>query len=257
MAAWSVLFVIFSLCPFLLWLLCIVFGLWVFLPAFLRLSSLWPLCAVSCVVGLLPFLFGLFVAGFVVLCGGSPPLVVASLPLRLFPAASWSSFCAGPSLWVSGCFMQQPGCLVLMLGVWWCFASSLHFASWQQRPLALCGVCVTPLHMVHLLLWSSVLLYWGIHLQMIQDPLETAKLHTRDSRLHVWHALLLSFSAFPAPFSPFCVGVVFGVVLPFVQFLLPSLRREKSGAQFSLCVFSGVSKALVDLKHSARKEFCH
>ena len=42
--------------------------------------------------------------------------------------------------------------------------------------------------------------------------------------------------------------VVFGVVLPFVQFLLPSLRREKSGAQFSLCVFSGVSKALVDFE---------
>ena len=53
---------------------------------------------------------------------------------------------------------------------------------------------------------------------------------------------------------PFCllgcvrVFVVFGVVLPFVQFLLPSLRREKSGAQFSVCVFSGVSKALVDFE---------
>ena len=49
-------------------------------------------------------------------------------------------------------------------------------------------------------------------------------------------------------FGCVCVIVGFGGVLPFVQFLLPSLRREKSGAQFSLCVFSGVSKALVDVE---------
>ena len=101
-----------------------------------------------------------FFAGFVVLCGGSPPRwLLPPSPPSVVPLRSWSSFCAGPSLWVSGCFMRRPGCLALMLGVWWCFASSLHFASWQQRPLALCGVCVTLYTMVHLLLWSSVLLH--------------------------------------------------------------------------------------------------
>ena len=34
----------------------------------------------------------------------------------------------------------------LMLGVLWCFVSSLHLASWQQRPLALCGVLCFSLH---------------------------------------------------------------------------------------------------------------
>ena len=48
-------------------------------------------------------------------------------------------------------------------------------------------------------------------------------------------------------FGCVCVIVGFCVVFPFVQSLFPSLRREKSGAQFSLCVFSGVSKALVDV----------
>ena len=141
MAAWSVLFVIFSLCPF--FAVAPLYRFWSvgFSTCVLRLSSLWPLCAVSCVVGLLPPFCWFVCCWFVVLCGGSLPAGVASLPFGCSPAASWSSFCAGPSLWVSGCFMQQPGCLVLMLGVWWCFASSLHFASWQQRPLAPCGVC--------------------------------------------------------------------------------------------------------------------
>ena len=38
------------------------------------------------------------------------------------------------------------GCLALLLGVWWCFVSSLHLVSWQQRPLALCGVLWYLLH---------------------------------------------------------------------------------------------------------------
>ena len=118
------------------------FFLFVFRPVVLRLSSLRPLCAAFGVAGL-PCL-----AVFVVLCGGSPPpLAVVSLPpFGCSLAASWSSYCAGPSLWVSGCFIRRPGCLALMLGVLWCFASSLHLASWQQRPLALCGVLCYPLH---------------------------------------------------------------------------------------------------------------
>ena len=148
-------------------------SLFVFLPVVLRLSSLRPLCASSVVAGF-PVLL------FLLCCEVAPPPAGCCLPppIGCSLAASWSSFCAGPSLWVSGCFMRRPGCLALMPGVLWCFASSLHFASWQQRPLALCGVCVTLYTMVHLLLWSSVLLHWGIHLRMIQDPLWTPLSYT-------------------------------------------------------------------------------
>ena len=182
------LFVVFSLFPFLLWLLCVVFGLWVFLPAFLRLSSLWPLCAASCVVGLPPFFVWFVCCWFCcVVRWLPPPLVVASLPpIGCSPAASWSSFCAGPSLWVSGCFMRRPGCLALMPGVWWCFASSLHFASWQLRPLALCGVLCYPLHhgaFVVVELCAPALRYSSS--DDPGPPLDTAKLHTRHSLLHV------------------------------------------------------------------------
>ena len=150
-------------------------------------------------------------AVFVVLCGGSPPpLAVVSLPpFGCSLAASWSRYCAGPSLWVSGCFMRRPGCLALMLGVLWCFASSLHLASWQQRPLALCGVFCYPLH--HGAVVVGVLCAPALRYSSSDDPgppLDTAKLHTRHSLLQVWHTLLLSFSAFPAPFlPPFCLVV--------------------------------------------------
>ena len=54
---------------------------------------------------------------FLLCCGRLPsPLAVVSLPFDCSLAASWSSYCAGPSLWVSGCFMWRPGCLALMLG---------------------------------------------------------------------------------------------------------------------------------------------
>ena len=67
---------------------------------------------------------------------------------RCFPSpcgwslvAPWPSLYAGPSLWVSGCFCDG---LVALPYCWGCgcaLSSSLHFVSWQQRPLALCGVC--------------------------------------------------------------------------------------------------------------------
>ena len=136
---WLLCFVSLCLCFCLLSCGCLLCGLCV--PPLLLLG--FRFCCFCCVVRWLP-----------------PPLAVVSLPpIGCSLAASWSSFCAGPSLWVSGCFMRRPGCLALMPGVLWCFASSLHFASWQQRPLALCGVCVTLYTMVHLLLWSSVLLH--------------------------------------------------------------------------------------------------
>ena len=68
----------------------------------------------------------------------------------------------------------------------------------------------------------------------------------RLSLQHVWHTPLLSSSAFPAPSLPasglvVCLcAVVLGVFFPFLQFPLPSLRREKSGAQIVARVFPGV-----------------
>ena len=72
----------------------------------------------------------------------------APLPARCcFPSprgwsrvAPWPSLYAGPSLWVSGCVSDG---LVALLYCWerGCVLSSLlHFVSWQQRLLALCGV---------------------------------------------------------------------------------------------------------------------
>ena len=131
-----------------------------------------------------------------------------------------------------------------MLGVLWCFASSLHLASWQQRHLALCGVLCYPSTPCVVVLCTPALRYSSLDDPGL--PLDTAKLHTRHSLQHVWHTLLLSSSAFPAPSLPppflvVCVCVRWGSVVffPFVQFPLPSLRREKSGAQLVARVFSG------------------
>ena len=115
-------------------------------PLFVLLCLLVCLCSVrvfSVASVCLPFALGLSVVRLVV-------FVVASLPppLGCFRVASWPSNFSftGPSLWVSGCFLRRPSCLALLLGVLWCFASSLHFAPRQQRPLALCGVFDYPLH---------------------------------------------------------------------------------------------------------------
>ena len=148
---------------------CPLFGFWSvpwFLPCCDSFVLFLSVCVSACCFAVVfsaasvCLLWCCWVSVFVVLWRGSPsPLAVVSLPpFGCSLAASWSRYCAGPSLWVSGCFMRQPGCLALMLGVLWCFASSLHLASWQQRPLALCGVCVTLYTMVQLLLWCSVLL---------------------------------------------------------------------------------------------------
>ena len=71
--------------------------------------------------------------------------------------APWPSLYAGPSLWVSGCFC---GGLVALPYCWECgcaLSSLLHVVSWQQRPLALCGVCFTLYTMLHVLFGCSVL----------------------------------------------------------------------------------------------------
>ena len=74
---------------------------------------------------------------------GSPPLpVVASLPPAVGPL--WRP---GPVLTLvppSGYLVAFCDGLVALPYCWGCccaLSSSLHFVSWQQRPLALCGVC--------------------------------------------------------------------------------------------------------------------
>ena len=116
-------------CSVFAWvLLCasvVCLSLLVCLPFVLLVSSLRPLCAL-----------GLSVLRLVVVCGRLPPsapsVALVWRPVLLF---YWSL-----SL-VSGCFLRRPGCLAFMLGVLWYFASSLHFAPWQQR---LCGVFDSP-----------------------------------------------------------------------------------------------------------------
>jgi len=91
-------------------------------------------------------------------------LLLAPLPVRCcFPSprgwsrvAPWPSFYAGTSLWVSGCSCDG---LVALLYCWECgcaLSSLLHFVSWQQRLLALCGVFITFSTMLHVLLGCSV-----------------------------------------------------------------------------------------------------
>ena len=127
----------------------------------LRLSSLWRLCAASCVVGLLPsLLFGLLVAGFVVLCGGSParwllppPSSVVSLrrpgPVSVLvpPSGYLVASCDGPvalpfCLGCGGALLPRFILLHGSKGLWPCV-----------------GFCITLYTMVHLFLWSSVLLH--------------------------------------------------------------------------------------------------
>ena len=93
--------------PFLLWLLLVFFGLWVFCLRFLRLSSS-CLCVLLFVLwGVPPFFWCLWVvlsfAGFSVLwCGGSPPSFVPPSPLSVVPLTR-----PGPVL-----------CWSLPLGIW-------------------------------------------------------------------------------------------------------------------------------------------
>ena len=85
----------------------------------------------------------------------SAPLPVPS-PRGWSRVAPWPSFYAGTSLWVSGCICDG---LVALLYCWECgcaLSSLLHFVSWQQRLLALCGVCITLSTMLHVLLGCSV-----------------------------------------------------------------------------------------------------
>ena len=128
-------------------------------------SRAWPLCVCGFVVSVfLPVrLLVSFCGCRAPFCGWLGPSVSVSVVWLLsaplpadccFPSpcgwsrvAPWPSLHAGPSLWVSGCFCDG---LVALLYCWECgcaLSSLLHVVSWQQRPLALCGV-VFPLHHV-------------------------------------------------------------------------------------------------------------
>ena len=122
-----------------------------------------------------------------------------------------------------------------MLGVLWCFVSSLHLASWQQRHLALCGVLCYPLHhgacVVVVVLCTPALRYSSLDDPGL--PLDTAKLHTRHSLQHVWHTLLLSSSAFPAPSLPpscliVCVCVRWCLVFSFLCAISSTFTQARS-----------------------------
>ena len=94
---------------------------------------------------------------------------------------------------------------------------------------------------------------------MIQEPLNTAKLHTRH--FCIVCDILCSCPRLPpgALFFSFFLGWVFAcvcVVLPPVQFLPPSLRREESGpSSVCMCFMVCLMRQLM-LKHKPRKAFC-
>ena len=88
---------------------------------------------------------------------GSPPLPVVASPPVVGPL--WRP---GPVFMLvppSGYLVASCDGLVALPSCWGCggaLSSSLHFVSWQQRPLALCGVCFTLYTMMHVLLGCSV-----------------------------------------------------------------------------------------------------
>ena len=129
-----------------------VFVVLVFLPARLRVSFRGrraPFCG----------WLGLFVSVLCLAVVGSPPLpVVASLPPAVGPL--WRPGPVSTLVPPSGYLVAFCDGLVALPYCWGCgcaLSSSLHFVSWQQRPLALCGVCFTLYTMMHVLLGCSVL----------------------------------------------------------------------------------------------------
>ena len=123
----------------------------------------WPLCVCGFVVSVFvlarllvsfcvcraPFCgwLGLFVSVLCLAVVGSPPLpVAASLPPAVGPL--WRPGPVSTLVPPSGYLVAFCDGLVALPHCWGCccaLSSSLHFVSWQQRPLALCGV-VFPLH---------------------------------------------------------------------------------------------------------------
>ena len=162
------------------------FSLIVFRPVVLRLSSLRPLCASSVLLG---FVFCCFCCAVWLPSSASCCLP----PIGCSLAASWSSYCAGLSLWL---LHATPGCLALMPG---CCGALLPRFILLHGSKGLCGF-VLPSTPWCICLWCSVL----------RCPF----LPSRRPLLFVW----------------LCVWLLVFAISSFVQFPLPSLGREKSGA---------------------------
>ena len=112
-----------------------------------------------------------------------------------------------------------------------------HFILSHSKGLWPCGVCITLYTMLHVLLRCSVLLRRGIHLLMIQVPHWTPLSYT-VAILGNKCGILRSCPLLPSRRPLFLLlvwlwlcSLVFGAFLLFIQSPLPSLRREKSGAQ--------------------------
>ena len=149
------LFLVFSLIPLLLWLLCVVFFCWCFCLRFCG-CLLFGICVPPFVLWGFPPLFAVFV---VLWAAPLPRWLLSPSPLRLFPCG----------------VLVQLLCWSLPLGIWllhvtarlpcpnaWgvvvlCFlASSCFMAAKAFGPVW--GICVTLYTMVHVLLLCSVLL---------------------------------------------------------------------------------------------------
>ena len=202
----------------------------------LFLSCLAPVCGVFCCVcafacvsaGVFSFCpcvpllvwWGSFAFVLFLAVVGSPPLsLVASLPPVVGPL-----WCPGPVFvlvppsWYLVA-LRRPGCLALMLGVWWCsvvLSSSCLMAAKAFGPV---WGLFYPLH--HVAGVVAVLCPPTLRYSSADDPgppLDTAKLHCCHFWQKVWPTPLLSSSAFPAP-SLSAPGVFVAV---FLGFFVPS-----------------------------------
>ena len=208
------------------WLLFVVlFVVFVLLPAFLRVS--FPL-ALVCLSW----------------CGGAPLrlsfswLLLAPLPCLLLPPSPlWLVPCGVLAqclcwslplgIWL---LLRRPGCLALMLGVWWCsvvLSSSCLMAAKAFGPV---WGLYYPLH--HVAGAVAVLCTPMLRYSSADDPgppLDTAKLHCCHFWHTVWPTPLLSSSAFPAPSLPLLVCLwlcsLFSLCLPSLLSISPALTE--------------------------------
>ena len=203
-----------------------VFGL--FLGSSLAVA---PLCVSFCLCFCLRFcgclLLGLCVPplvfrGFLVCCFWcavgwlpSPAGCCLPSPLRLFPCD----------------VLVQLLCWSLPLGIWLLHATARLPCSFALGVVVLCFLASSCFMAAKAFgpVWGFVLpstpwcrccccaLCPALRYSSLDDPgppLDAAKLHTRHSLLHVWHTLLLSSSAFPAPsLPPSCLVVCVFVVV--------------------------------------------
>jgi hypothetical protein len=132
--------------------------------------------------------------------------------------------------------LRRPGCLALMLGVWWCsvvLSSSCLMAAKAFGPV---WGLFYPLH--HVAGVVAVLCTPTLRYSSADDPgppLDTAKLHCCHFWQKVWPTPLLSSSAFPAP-SLSAPGVFVAVFFGFL--CLPSLLSISPALTEALEVWS-------------------